>query len=136
MRAGVARDGGVAAAAEGEVQTRVRIAYDARGSTAPNYDVAVFLGTVRADKKPCRSGRKVSVSTVSGQSVGSAKRATAASSRSTRSGFGPGNYVVKVHKKKAGKLHLPADHEELQGQRAAGHDGATSRGPAPPGPAS
>lgn len=95
----------IAAAAGGkEVPTRVGIAYDARGSTAPNYDVAVFLGTVRADKKVCRSGRKVSVSTVPGQSVGDDKTSDGGKFEVDASGFGPGNYVVRVNEKKAGKV--------------------------------
>ena len=87
-----------------EVRTRVGIEYDARGSTAPDYDVAVFLGSVRADRKVCRSGRKVSVTTVSGQSVGSDKTTDGGKFEVDASGFGPGNYVVKVSKKKTGKV--------------------------------
>ena len=92
------------AAGKKQVETRVRIAYDARGSTAPNYDVAVFLGAVRSDKKVCSSRRKVSVSTLSGQSVGSEKASKGGKFEIDASGFGPGNYVVKVHKKKAGNV--------------------------------
>ena len=86
-----------------KVDTRVRIAYDARGSSSPDWNEAVFLGTVRADKKKCRSGRKVSVSTVSGQSVGSDNASGGGKFEVGASGFGPGNYVVKVHKKTAGR---------------------------------
>jgi hypothetical protein len=92
------------AAGKKQVETRVRIAYDARGSTAPDFDVAVFLGTVRADRKTCRSGRKVTVSTISGQSVGSDKASDGGKFEVDASGFGPGNYVVKVHKKKTPKV--------------------------------
>ena len=95
---------GTAVAGGKEVKTRVGIEYDDRGSTAPNYDVAVFLGTVRADKKTCRKSRKVSVSTVSGQSVGSDRTTDGGKFEVDASGFGPGNYVVKVSKKKTGKL--------------------------------
>ena len=92
------------AVASKEVRTRVGIEYDARGSTAPDYDVAVFLGSVRADRKVCRSERKVSVTTVSGQSVGSDKTTDGGKFEVDASGFGPGNYVVKVSKKKAGRV--------------------------------
>ena len=92
------------AAGKKQVETRVRIAYDARGSTAPNFDVAVFLGTVRADRKACRSGRKVTVSTISGQLVGSDRASDGGKFEVDASGFGPGNYVVKVHKKKTPRV--------------------------------